>query len=146
MAEMDLNYGFYKPREPVYRRRALQASRSGSAYQRDFAGYIFLLALERLQNKTQVYPARKGRSSKCNRRAYCRKFCRDNLTEEGNLFYQYNLNNVIAAACLCHDIGNPAFGHSGEDAIASYFERNESSLKYSFLQRMEDLINFEGKC
>ena len=36
------------------------------------------------------------------------------LEEESSLFYQYNLNNVIAAACLCHDIGNPAFGHSGK--------------------------------
>jgi dGTPase len=43
------------------------------------------------------------------------------LEEESSLFYQYNLNNVIAAACLCHDIGNPAFGHSGEDAIAELF-------------------------
>ena len=65
--------------------------------------------------------------------------------EESSLFYQYNLNNVIAAACLCHDIGNPAFGHSGEDAIASYFERNESSLKSHFSEReWNDLINFEG--
>ena len=66
------------------------------------------------------------------------------LEEESSLFYQYNLNNVIAAACLCHDIGNPAFGHSGEDAIASYFERNESSLKSHFSEReWNDLINFE---
>ena len=45
------------------------------------------------------------------------------LTEDSKNFYLYNLNNVIAAACLCHDIGNPAFGHSGEDAIASFLKK-----------------------
>jgi dGTPase len=51
-------------------------------------------------------------------------------------FYLHNLNNVIAAACLCHDVGNPAFGHSGEDAIASYFEKNEKDLKKIHRKRM----------
>ncbi|MBK7306859.1 MAG: HD domain-containing protein [Chitinophagaceae bacterium] len=29
---------------------------------------------------------------------------------------------ILAAACLAHDIGNPPFGHSGEDAISEYFK------------------------
>jgi dGTPase len=67
------------------------------------------------------------------------------LTEDSKNFYLYNLNNVIAAACLCHDIGNPAFGHSGEDAIASFFEKNESELKPKFTEKeWADLVNFEG--
>ena len=50
------------------------------------------------------------------------KILKTNSTEDSKNFYLYNLNNVIAAACLCHDIGNPAFGHSGEDAIASFWK------------------------
>ena len=38
----------------------------------------------------------------------------EELSEESRNFYAHNLHNVIAAACLCHDVGNPAFGHSGE--------------------------------
>jgi dGTPase len=40
-------------------------------------------------------------------------------------FYQFELQNVIAAACLAHDIGNPPFGHSGEKAISNYFTSNK---------------------
>lgn len=29
---------------------------------------------------------------------------------------------IVNAACLAHDIGNPPFGHSGEDSISEYFK------------------------
>ena len=67
------------------------------------------------------------------------------LGEDSKSFYLHNLHNVIAAACLCHDVGNPAFGHSGEDAIASFFDKNEKDLKHKFSEKeWADLVNFEG--
>ena len=70
---------------------------------------------------------------------------KNDLSEDSQNFYLYNLQNVIAAACLCHDVGNPAFGHSGEDAIASFFEKNETELKSKFTDKeWADLVNFEG--
>ena len=70
---------------------------------------------------------------------------KNDLNEESKNFYLHNLSNVIAAGCLCHDVGNPAFGHSGEDAIASYFDRNDTSLKPKFNEKeWADLLNFEG--
>jgi dGTPase len=63
------------------------------------------------------------------------------------VFYLHDLQDVIAAACLCHDIGNPSFGHSGEDAISEYFREKEqdSAFKCDFSDaQWADLTNFEG--
>ena len=35
---------------------------------------------------------------------------KNDLTEEAKAFYLYDLSTVVASACLCHDIGNPALG------------------------------------
>jgi dGTPase len=137
-----------------------------SGFQRDFDRLIFSSAFRRLQNKTQVFPlpgtafvhnrlthslevASVGRSLGKMIGGKISETCRGN--EEAYEFYRYELANVIAAACLAHDIGNPAFGHSGEKAISNYFiENSESkidgkSLKEFFSQReWKDLTSFEG--
>lgn len=139
---------------------ATAASRTD--FQRDFDRIIFSAAFRRLQNKTQVFPL-PGSVFVHNRLTHSLEvssvgrslgsvvgeFIFDNfekeLDENAQNFYRHNLQNVIAAACLCHDVGNPAFGHSGEDAIASYFEKNESYLKQKFSEKeWADLVNFEG--
>ena len=135
---------------------------SRTDFQRDFDRIIFSSAFRRLQNKTQVFPlpgsvfvhnrlthslevSSVGRSLGSLAGEFIVQNFENELTEDSKNFYLYNLNNVIAAACLCHDIGNPAFGHSGEDAIASFFEKNESELKLKFTEKeWADLVNFEG--
>lgn len=135
---------------------------SRTDFQRDFDRIIFSSAFRRLQNKTQVFPlpgsvfvhnrlthslevSSVGRSLGSVIGEYIADNFRSELSQESINFYNLNLGNVIAAACLCHDVGNPAFGHSGEDAIASYFERNESQIKHQFSEReWADLVNFEG--
>jgi len=135
---------------------------SRTDFQRDFDRIIFSSAFRRLQNKTQVFPlpgsvfvhnrlthslevSSVGRSLGSIIGEFIFDTYKDDLTEDSKNFYLHNLGNVIAAACLCHDVGNPAFGHSGEDAIASYFERNEKDLKLKFNEKeWADLVNFEG--
>lgn len=131
-------------------------------FQRDFDRIIFSSAFRRLQNKTQVFPlpgsvfvhnrlthslevASVGRSLGTLIGHYIAKNYKDSLSPRSLYFYQYDLFNVISSACLCHDIGNPAFGHSGEDAIASYFKKNEPSLQSNFNKKeWADFLNFEG--
>ncbi|MFP7655194.1 deoxyguanosinetriphosphate triphosphohydrolase [Chryseobacterium proteolyticum] len=135
---------------------------SRTDFQRDFDRIIFSAAFRRLQNKTQVFPlpgsvfvhnrlthslevSSVGRSLGSIIGEFISESFSHDLSEESKNFYLHNLGNVIAAACLCHDVGNPAFGHSGEDAIASYFERNEKDLKPKFSEKeWADLVNFEG--
>ncbi len=138
-----------------------------SGFQRDFDRLIFSSAFRRLQNKTQVFPlpgtafvhnrlthslevASVGRSlGKMIGEQVSQAFKKNN--EDAYEFYRYELPNVIAAGCLAHDIGNPAFGHSGEKAISAYFidnavnEIDGCSLQQFFTsQQWSDLCAFEG--
>ncbi|WP_419870952.1 deoxyguanosinetriphosphate triphosphohydrolase [Chryseobacterium sp. CT-SW4] len=135
---------------------------SRTDFQRDYDRIIFSSAFRRLQNKTQVFPlpgsvfvhnrlthslevSSVGRSLGSIIGEFIYENFQNDLTDTSKSFYLHNLGNVIAAACLCHDVGNPAFGHSGEDAIASYFEKNENDLKLKFSEKeWADLVNFEG--
>lgn len=155
---MDLNRMFTNQR--TGQNAATAASRTD--FQRDFDRIIFSAAFRRLQNKTQVFPlpgsvfvhnrlthslevSSVGRSLGNAAGEFIFKSFENDLDEDARNFYLHNLHNVIAAACLCHDVGNPAFGHSGEDAIASYFEKNENGLKSKFAEKeWADLVNFEG--
>jgi dGTPase len=142
-----------------------QGPRSG--FQRDFDRLIFSSAFRRLQNKTQVFPlpgvafvhnrlthslevASVGRSlGQMTGHAIAQAY--RSTDEEVYEFYKYELANVIAAACIAHDVGNPAFGHSGEKAISSYFiEHADDVIDGQALSGIfsagewKDLTNFEG--
>jgi dGTPase len=150
----------------VGKEKLKQEVRSG--FQRDFDRLIFSSAFRRLQNKTQVFPlpgstfvhnrlthslevASVGRSLGKIVGAYLAENEIGSSDVDSQEFYRYELSNVIAAACLAHDIGNPAFGHSGEKALSAYFTDNatgtiEGKPLQAYFQEPEwkDLINFEG--
>jgi len=71
------------------------------------------------------------------------------LGEEFREFYKYELPSVIAAGCLAHDIGNPPFGHSGEDAIRNFFRGLDGEGGRRFIEELtpnqqRDFLFFEG--
>ncbi|HRO41984.1 MAG TPA: deoxyguanosinetriphosphate triphosphohydrolase [Flavipsychrobacter sp.] len=136
-----------------------------TSFVRDYDRIIFSSAFRRLQNKTQVFPL-PGAVFVHNRLTHSLevasvgrslgKVVGDQLAEkyqnEGEAFkefYKYELQSVIAAACLAHDIGNPPFGHSGEDAIRSFFTQLSGDTKKKFDELLtenqrKDFEVFEG--
>ena len=138
-----------------------------SGFQRDFDRLIFSSAFRRLQNKTQVFPL-PGTAFVHNRLTHSlevasvgrslgkmigEQISQDykHTNDDAYEFYRYELPNVLAAGCLAHDIGNPAFGHSGEKAISAYFIDNAANeidgkpLQDFFTPRQwSDLCAFEG--
>ena len=131
-----------------------------SQFQKDFDRIVFSPAFRRLQDKTQVFPLPES------------DFVHTRLTHSlevsvvgrslGNLvgerilerdtrlkkeFTKFHFGEVVAAACLAHDIGNPPFGHSGEDAISEFFKKGNGKDFEELIddeKKWNDLINYEG--
>ena len=57
-----------------------------------------------------------------------------------------DIDTVVASACLAHDLGNPPFGHSGEDTISSFFKDGNGKKYQSQVlpEQWSDLVAFEG--
>lgn len=135
-----------------------QASSARTDFQRDLDRIVFCSAFRRLQDKTQVFPLSKvdyvrtrlthsleassiGRS--LGTLVGERVIRRHGLTA----FESADFGAIVAAACLAHDIGNPPFGHSGEDAIRHWANAGDYGAKRVAMlsgSEAEDFRCFEG--
>ncbi len=127
----------------------------------DYDRIVFSSAFRSLQDKTQVIPLSKtdfvhtrlthSLEVSVVARSLGRIVGKELLNKyphlEHNLGYKPNdFGAITATAALAHDIGNPPFGHSGEQSIGEYFKTG-NGLKYKndlTDKEYEDLIRFEG--
>ena len=137
-----------------------------SEFEKDYHRIIGSASFRRLQDKTQVFPLDKS------------DFIRTRLTHslevssfakslgqnigENILVYKKDSSftprmkedicSILQCAGLIHDIGNPPFGHFGEDTIREWFQKNLPVMEYHGTpidtiltpQMREDFYHFEG--
>src|SRR6187455_2413574 len=111
--------------------RADSQESTRSAFEQDFDRIIFAHPFRRLQDKTQVHPlpehdfvhTRLTHSLEVSSegRSLGRKAGEEILKRHPELskeFSPFDFGAIVAAASLAHDLGNPPFGHAGEDSIS----------------------------
>ncbi len=59
-------------------------------------------------------------------------------------FSLFDFGAIVAAAALAHDLGNPPFGHAGEDALSDFFVDSHGMKDSVSQEAWADLIKFEG--
>lgn len=123
-------------------------------------------AVRRLQQKTQVFPLETNAAVRSRlthslevqqvgryiSKIILKQFSENDLLEKFNL--AENIDGFVSAievACLLHDIGNPAFGHFGEEAINLWGSKTLTKLfkekfgdEHECEKLVKDLANFEG--
>ena len=130
-----------------------------SDFERDYDRLIFSSPFRRLQNKTQVFPL-PGSIFVHNRLTHSLEVScvgRSLANEIAIRLHErhldkpwrdklWNMGEIVAAACLAHDLGNPPFGHSGEKTIGEFFSNGNGKVFQERLtpQQWADLTHFEG--
>lgn len=139
-----------------YQRPAADDGDVRTPFERDHGRILFSNAFRRLHNKTQVFPlpehdhvhSRLTHSlevasvgTTLGKLVGAEVVRRHDLSIDPAAF-----GDVVGAACLAHDIGNPPFGHAGEDAIGHFFASGPGAALAEALSPQEraDLAHFEG--
>jgi len=131
-----------------------------SPFQQDADRIVFSSAFRRLQNKTQVHPlphtdfvrtrlthsmevASVGRS--LGGLVARQLLAGDAALSRSQPHLAADLGDIVAAACLAHDIGNPPFGHAGEEAMQTWFGAAGAVLDDGLTAaERADFLRFEG--
>lgn len=120
-----------------------------NSFSNDYSRIIFSSSFRRLQDKTQVFPLKRG------------DFVRTRLTHSLEVshigssmgkaierelgFKNDKISSILSVSGLIHDLGNPPFGHFGEFVIQKFFKEffEKNNYKLSKIQK-NDLIFFDG--
>ena len=137
-------------------------------FERDYGRVVFSTPVRRLQNKTQVFPmdSHDAVRTRLTHSMEVSSVARGIGAAVGRWLQENNSTpksiaraiETIAATCgILHDLGNPPFGHAGEDAIRTWFAESASKrgsdnilakmlkeLRGKSSQYADDFTNFEG--
>ena len=128
-------------------------------FKRDYDRLIFSAPFRRLQNKTQVFPL-PGSVFVHNRLTHSLEVASVGMSLGNDIAQQLTthrhpelrgtlfdeIGQIVATACLAHDLGNPPFGHSGEKAVQTFFTEGPGMELRSQVSEAfwDDITHFEG--
>jgi len=127
-----------------------------TAFQQDYDRIVFTSAFRRMKDKTQVFPLSKSDyvrtrlthslEASCVGRSLGAVVGREIIARHGLRDVESgDFGAIVAAACLAHDIGNPPFGHAGEDAIREWFRTSGLLDHHPFTPAQRaDFERYEG--
>ena len=127
-----------------------------TAFQQDYDRIVFTSAFRRMKDKTQVFPLSKSDyvrtrlthslEASCVGRSLGAVVGREIIARHGLHHVESgDFGAIVAAACLAHDIGNPPFGHAGEDAIREWFRNSGLLERHAFTPAQRaDFERYEG--
>lgn len=137
-----------------------------SEFEKDYHRIVSSASFRRLQDKTQVFPLDKSdfirtrlthslevsSLAKSLGQNISEYILQNHMAEDFTYRMKEEVSTILMCAGLIHDIGNPPFGHFGEDSIREWFQTHLS--EYSFKgtpvtellsgQMLRDLYYFEG--
>jgi dGTPase len=135
-------------------------------FESDRGRIINSAAVRRLQQKTQVFPLERNAAVRSRLthslevqqvgrfivQSIFKSLDTDKQSQYNLIEFERHLESVVEMACLMHDIGNPPFGHFGEQAINDWFNLNLSAsypqtpeIEFFLNDELQrDICNFEG--
>ena len=130
---------------------------------RDYDRAIFSTPVRRLQDKTQVFPLDPNDSvrTRLTHSLEVSNIARNMARSIGNWLLKrkeitvnqiYSIEMIASTCGLIHDLGNPPFGHAGEEAIQDWFKKKDNDENiFKFTKDLKngeqlknDFLKFEG--
>ena len=135
-------------------------------FDKDYSRIVYSSSVRRLQDKAQVFPMQENDFTRT-RLTHSIEVASlgrslawgigDWLMDRGALEDVWEIKklaSMVETACLLHDLGNPPFGHYGEDIIRKWFKSWFDSKEYKNLEKQHTekkgtetlLLNEQQKC
>ena len=129
-------------------------------FEKDYHRILSSASFRRLQDKTQVFPLEKNDFIRTRlthsievssfARSLAQSVSSKIIAEKLDYDFGYeeanHISNILASAALLHDIGNPPFGHFGEDTIREWFGRNLKEIEIQIPLELDEYCKLDESC
>lgn len=126
-----------------------------NAFEADYDRIVGSSSVRRLQDKAQVFPLQKNdvvrtrltHSLEVSALARSLGNAVGRQLEDKKIFEREDtekLSALLQTAGMIHDLGNPPFGHYGEQVIQNWVEERKKNLGFKDKQEEEDFLCFDG--